>query len=418
MKIFFVIILLSASFVQAQVEWVKLDFPSGITLNKIYAHDSLNLWVGGDSGAIIYSSDWGKNWITQFSDTGYSISDFHFIDSLNGWGISLGMLPPFTKLYKTSDGGNYWQIIPFDQELIALRTISFLDEFSGLVAGSSGHIYKTTDGGAKWTQCVVDSFTLDVNDIQFIDSLNAIACGGIRDFSGVVWRSTDRGETWLSLQTPYEPVSEIYVVDSSYMFGVGGEFEGYGATVLHSSDFGFTWDYESLPFPGVANSISFRTESEVWSSMGYANLVMYSTDTGKTWTSMTTPDTIEFKDLEFADSLHGIAVGKNGAIYKYTKKIVGIENQEKNLPDNFVLYQNYPNPFNSDTKIIYNLPEPGVVDIRITDILGNLISVISSYNGTGKHTYNIDMSTCAGGVYFYSVQFKDKMFTGKMVYLK
>ena len=39
------------------------------------------------------------------------------------------------------------------------------------------------------------------------------------------------------------------------------------------------------------------------------------------------------------------------------------------IPDEFALHQNYPNPFNPITTLRYDLPENGLVNITIYDML-------------------------------------------------
>ncbi len=43
-------------------------------------------------------------------------------------------------------------------------------------------------------------------------------------------------------------------------------------------------------------------------------------------------------------------------------------------PKVFAIHQNYPNPFNPVTTLRYDLPEDGLVDITVYDMLGNVVS--------------------------------------------
>jgi len=46
------------------------------------------------------------------------------------------------------------------------------------------------------------------------------------------------------------------------------------------------------------------------------------------------------------------------------------------VPSALRLFQNYPNPFNGSTHIVYDLPGPGAVSVRVYDILGRLVSTL------------------------------------------
>ncbi len=415
--IIIILILIMCEFLFSQGEWSRINSPVNTTLNCIYTLDSSNIWAAGDSGTIIYSSDWGQNWEVQRSNGTYEIQDLYFIDSLMGWSIGFRTSPPFTEICSTVDGGKTWLSSTFPAELTALRTIFFVDSLTGYVAGSSGSIFKTTDAGFKWNECRVDSFRLDINDIQFYDRYNGFACGGIRDLTGVVWRSSDEGETWSAIKIPFEPVWELYFFDSLNIIGIGGDLE-FGTAIIRSYDSGYTWDYNSLSIFGVGNSISFRNKNEAWCTLGSDRKLIYSADTGSTWLSFPSPDSSYLFDLVFADSLHGIAVGGDGAVYIYKEKPTDVKDSKSEVPGNFKVYQNFPNPFNSTTRITYFIPAAADIVIRITDILGRVVYEKTEYAGKGENNNIISFINLSSGIYFYSINYLDRIYTGKMIYMK
>ena len=57
---------------------------------------------------------------------------------------------------------------------------------------------------------------------------------------------------------------------------------------------------------------------------------------------------------------------------------------ENVLPLTFALYDNYPNPFNPITSFRYDLPEDGLVNITVYDMLGNVASnLVNTYQSSG-----------------------------------
>lgn len=76
---------------------------------------------------------------------------------------------------------------------------------------------------------------------------------------------------------------------------------------------------------------------------------------------------------------------------------------EIGVPKKFDLSQNYPNPFNPVTKINFDLPENGLVNLRLYDMLGREVANIvnNEYRTAGYYTVNFDASKLSSGIYFY-----------------
>lgn len=75
------------------------------------------------------------------------------------------------------------------------------------------------------------------------------------------------------------------------------------------------------------------------------------------------------------------------------------------LPDDYFLYQNYPNPSNPSTLIIFRLPEPGSVTMRVYNAVGQLVSeLINGDKPAGLNSVRWDGSGCATGHYYYRLQ--------------
>jgi hypothetical protein len=74
------------------------------------------------------------------------------------------------------------------------------------------------------------------------------------------------------------------------------------------------------------------------------------------------------------------------------------------LIQGYALYQNYPNPFNPATKIGYQLPKAGMVNIKIYDMLGRqMAELVNEQKGPGGYEVTFDASRYASGVYIYQM---------------
>ena len=89
------------------------------------------------------------------------------------------------------------------------------------------------------------------------------------------------------------------------------------------------------------------------------------------------------------------------------------------MVNNFKLSQNYPNPFNPTTTIQYEIPNSGMVTLKVYDILGREVStLVSQYENSGSYNVNFNAINLASGVYFYRLQAGNFIQTKKMVLLK
>ncbi len=89
------------------------------------------------------------------------------------------------------------------------------------------------------------------------------------------------------------------------------------------------------------------------------------------------------------------------------------------VPEKYNLAQNYPNPFNPTTTIAFDLPEAGQVVIKVFDILGKEIAILTNtYREAGSHSIVFDANELSTGVYFYTIQAGSFSMTRKMMVLK
>lgn len=94
------------------------------------------------------------------------------------------------------------------------------------------------------------------------------------------------------------------------------------------------------------------------------------------------------------------------------------------IPMEFALHQNYPNPFNPITNIRYDLPEDGMVNIAVYDMLGKQVrTLVNTHQDAGFKTISWDATNDQGnpvsaGVYLYQIQTEGFVKTKKLVLLK
>jgi hypothetical protein len=85
----------------------------------------------------------------------------------------------------------------------------------------------------------------------------------------------------------------------------------------------------------------------------------------------------------------------------------------------YSLYQNYPNPFNPATTIRFELPEDGIVNIEIYDILGRRVkTLLNEFRGANRYEINFNAEGLSSGVYIYRLKINNFIDSKKMLYLK
>ena len=90
-----------------------------------------------------------------------------------------------------------------------------------------------------------------------------------------------------------------------------------------------------------------------------------------------------------------------------------------NMPDQFGLSQNYPNPFNPSTKIDYQIPNSGLVILKVYDVLGKEVAtLINEVKQAGSYTVTFNASSLPSGTYFYRLEAGDYLNVKKMILLK
>jgi hypothetical protein len=105
---------------------------------------------------------------------------------------------------------------------------------------------------------------------------------------------------------------------------------------------------------------------------------------------------------------------------------VGVNDNPKVLPDQFVLLGNYPNPFNPTTTIKYQLAQASNVSVEVYNVIGQLVSRQNiGMQGPGDATATINAANLSSGMYVYRVNVsapgtntERAAFTGKMILSK
>lgn len=121
--------------------------PGDIVLYAITFTDADHVWLAGEFGVIMASSDGGRTWHGQVSGVESTLFGIHFSNLENGWAVGLDEV-----LLHTTDGGTTWQrqhIQTPKGYSLAFYDVDVRDDY-GWVVGSSGLLLSTKDRGKTW----------------------------------------------------------------------------------------------------------------------------------------------------------------------------------------------------------------------------------------------------------------------------
>jgi hypothetical protein len=106
----------------------------------------------------------------------------------------------------------------------------------------------------------------------------------------------------------------------------------------------------------------------------------------------------------------------NDGTFTYSKEIEVVINT---IPNSYVLYQNYPNPFNPTTTITYQIPQAGLVTLKVYDAIGTEVAtLVNQQREAGSYNITFNASKLNSGVYFYTLRSGDFTATKKLILVK
>jgi hypothetical protein len=93
------------------------------------------------------------------------------------------------------------------------------------------------------------------------------------------------------------------------------------------------------------------------------------------------------------------------------------EVSEELAGDQIQLHQNTPNPWESETIIPFEIGEPGMVSLSLTNSLGIEMATFAQEFAAGKQQFEIKNDSWPQGLYYYTVRFGDTQLTKTMLIL-
>lgn len=122
--------------------WTGRFSGTSAALRQLAFSDASTLWVVGDSGLLMSSTDFGATWQSAgFAGTGLTLRGIRFLDAQRGWAVG-----DSGTVLRTLDGGKTWRTQVSGTQR-ALTQVQFLDARTGWISGSDGTLLATGTGG-------------------------------------------------------------------------------------------------------------------------------------------------------------------------------------------------------------------------------------------------------------------------------
>jgi photosystem II stability/assembly factor-like uncharacterized protein len=181
----------------------------------------------------------------------------------------------FLLLLSVASFAQGWQFAYQQELLVDFQAVDFPSSTVGYAVGSGGVIYKSTDGGQTWA-LQTSPVTLTLFDVHFTSETNGWAVGD----NGTMVFTTD-GTTWV--ESDSSGVMTTRDLNAVRFIGSNGWIGGDAGTMFRSTDGGVSWSPPTVnPYTDDCNDLDF-----VDANIGYAAMdgdgIMYTTDGGDNW---------------------------------------------------------------------------------------------------------------------------------------
>ncbi len=250
------------------LNWFQLQHPSSAV--DIVMIDPQTIIFGDDEGKIYKSTDGGSSWQLTFHDSTLTefINYIEFFDATNAvaMGDGISVWDPAAILVST-DGGNSWlsknegSFSPYSGDI--WRRLDFVNTNTGYFYASGGitsGLFKTTNGGIYWQYL---SLIGGLGVLKFYDE-NIGFFNSTDGSSFQMKKTTDGGASWNIIPGFNQPVADLEFLPGDQSKIWSGTWEASSGRLFFSNDEGLTWNEENLSLPAGVRDIEFTDYKTGW----------------------------------------------------------------------------------------------------------------------------------------------------------
>ncbi len=398
---------------------------SDTALQGICTINSENIWVVGQHGCILHSTNGGEDWVKVSTDYDDDFLSVIFLDSNIGFITGIPRYDDYAFFLKTEDGGTTWTRthlpsgggqIAFDLDYYFLESNQ---KYTIYITGGLGYIWKSEDMGVSWDILAGGCGNGNFNACCIIDENTGWFVGTPSTTEDItIMNTTDGGGLFTVQVNP----NDIKLNDVSFINSTTGIAVGLENQIIHTIDGGGTWTNKMTLLNHRWQACDMKSSGKAW-VVGKNGKAAHSTDFGDNWTEQNTGHSSELWEVYFIDDNEGWAlgggIGADGLILHTTSGGVATNIDELSADKANYLEQNYPNPVTTNTHIKYQIEQPGKVTIALYDLAGNKIEyLVDETKSAGIYTIEF-INSYPSGIYLYELRLNSELLqTRKMIIKK
>lgn len=273
--------------------------PDHVILQDVVRHGA-QLVAVGERGLVMTSADDGRTWQAGFAPVTRTLSALAFADERRGVVVGHG-----GTVLVTDDSGGHWRAISVEAVgRDALLGVTHLGGGTFVAYGAFGLYIESRDYGMSWTrkQPLGADFDRHISQVAQVGS-QLLMVGE----SGTLARSTDGGQSWRKLDSPYQGslFGALAAADGALLiYGMRGQ-------VFRSGDGGDSWRKVELG-TSLALMNGRRLDDGRLILVGNAGLLAVSGDNGNSFALQTAPGGKGIAQVATGGSGQLLAVGEGG----------------------------------------------------------------------------------------------------------
>ena len=305
--------------------WEQAEVPVNVLLTAVHFPDEQNGWAVGHSGIILHSSDAGRTWIKQFDgDDANKLVVTEAKAQIEELEAAVAALQDGADDDTAEEGGS--QLPELERQLEdaqygledaledaklgptkPLLDVWFQSSERGFAIGSYGFFFRTLNGGKTWENYAGN---IDNLDRFHLNAINQVAGGTlfIAGEGGIVFRSVDVGESWETMESPYEgsffSLTGTGNVNEVLLLGLRGN-------MFLSTDNGDSWEEvdsqtDATLMGGVAQSSGRMVV------VGNSGVMLFSSDHGRTFRARIRDDRLSLTSALIVSKDKVLITGESG----------------------------------------------------------------------------------------------------------
>jgi len=257
---------------------------------------------------LISTPVYAAGWISRSLGVSTYVNDVYFSNTSTGWAVGGGGM-----VQRTTDGGSTWsaQSSGTGNPLYGVHFEGAIGWAVGSPVSSIGTIINSQDSGATWAVQTSGVPNETLRDVYFVDDSTGWVVGGSStSTSGTILKTTDSGETWTSqFSDAGIVIYSVHFIDASTGWVVGTE-GGTSGLIMMTENGGTTWSSQTSGTASTLRGVYFLDAFTGW--VVGDGVLLITTNGGATWTSNAAGTGRTLRDVHFTDSANGWAAGEAG----------------------------------------------------------------------------------------------------------